>query len=206
MVERAALVPRSKGAEDSSRLESARRLVCAPSEALPGRRIEVVPGSLWYGIFGSQPVTVIFLRDEHTIGYDVALVTTDVSATPKAIIEGYAARWSSEVAIEDAKGNIGVGQARNRTPLAVERTAPFGFVVGTIAVPWYVTAGHHPDDVQQVRERSPWYCDKVQPSALDMPAKLRRVVIAAQFPRVHPLAVTSAEFDLLRLAWEDAAT
>lgn len=45
--------------------------------------------------------------------------------------------------------------SRNR-PVAVERTVPFGFVAGTIAVLWYVNAGHHPDDVQQVREGSPW--------------------------------------------------
>ena len=274
-----------KGSEDSSRLEAARRLVCALSDALPGRRIDVVADSayagkalrglpeqvtwttrlrsnaalyqlppertgrrgrprtkgdrldplaalaqkasfieatvhrygkeanvriatvscLWYRVFGTQPVTVVFVRDKHSTGYDVALVTTDISATPTTIIERYAARWSIEVAIEDAKVTIGVGQARNRTPLAVERAVPFGFVVGTIAVVWYVTAGHHPDDVQQVRERSPWYHDKVQPSVLDMFAKLRRVIIAAQYPRTQPTAVTSAEITLLRLAWEDVA-
>jgi hypothetical protein len=55
-------------------------------------------------------------------GYDLALVTTDTAAQ---MIERYAARWSIEVAIEDARQLFGAGQARNRTARAVERTIPF---------------------------------------------------------------------------------
>jgi hypothetical protein len=160
---------------------------------------------LWYGVFGSQPVQVILVRDKAKTGYDIALVTTDLSATPAQIIERYAARWSIEVAIEDAKQTIGVGQARNRAPRAVERTVPFGLIVGSLAICWYTTAGHHPDDVQAARELAPWYRDKTQPSVLDMLAKLRRVIIASQFRRTDPLPATAAEINLLRLAWEDAA-
>ena len=121
------------------------------------------------------------------------------------IIERYAARWSIEVAIEDAKQTIGVGQARNRLRLAVERTVPFGLIVGSLAVCWYATAGHHPDDVHHARELAPWYRDKTQPSVLDMLTKLRRVIIAAQFRTADPQPPTPEEINLLRLAWADAA-
>jgi len=160
---------------------------------------------LWYGVFGTQQVQVILVRDKAKTGYDVALVSTDLAATAAQIIERYAARWSIEVAIEDAKQTVGVGQARNRVQRAVERTVPFGLIVGSLAVCWYATAGHHPDDVQAARELAPWYRDKAQPSVLDMIAKLRRVIIAAQFRQTNPFPATPTEINLLRLAWEDAA-
>lgn len=82
---------------------------------------------LWYSVFGSRPVQVVLIRDTgRAHGFDLALVSTDLAASPAAIIERYAARWSIEVAIEDAKQLFGVGQARNRTAEAVRRTVPFG--------------------------------------------------------------------------------
>jgi len=61
---------------------------------------------LWYSVFGTRPVTVVLIRDKSRTGYDLALVTTDAAATAAAVIERYAARWSAEVAIEDAKQAI----------------------------------------------------------------------------------------------------
>jgi len=160
---------------------------------------------LWYGVFGRQEVQVVLVRDKAQTGYDVALISTDLHATAAQIIERYAARWSIEVAIEDAKQTIGVGQARNRLRPAVERTVPFGLLVGSLAVCWYATAGHHPGDVQSARDLAPWYRQKAQPSILDMLAKLRRVIIAAQFRQTDPLPATPTEINVLRLAWADAA-
>ncbi len=65
---------------------------------------------------------------------------------------------------EDAKQIIGVGQARNRVQRAVETIVPFGLLVGTLAVCWYATAGHHPDDLQAARRLAPRYRDKAQSS------------------------------------------
>jgi hypothetical protein len=173
-----------------------------------GTRVSVrtaVIRCLWYGVFGRQEVQVVLVRDKAESGYDVALISTDLVATPAQIVERYAARWSIEVAIEDAKQTVGVGQARNRLRPAVERTVPFGLVVGSLTVCWYATAGHHPDDVEAARELAPWYRQKAQPSILDMLAKLRRVIIAAQFRQTDPLPATPTEINVLRLAWADAA-
>jgi hypothetical protein len=160
---------------------------------------------LWYGVFASQAVQVVFVRDKSTTGCDVALVTTDLAASAAQVIERYASRWSIEVAIEDAKQTGGVGQARNRVRLAVERTVPFALIVNTLAVVWYATAGYHPNDVDERRELAPWYRDKTQPSVLDMFTKLRRVVIASYLRTEDPQAPTSQEITILRLAWEDVA-
>ena len=160
---------------------------------------------LWYGVFGPQQVRVVFVRDRSKSGYDIALVTTDLNATAAQVVERYAARWSIEVAIEDAKQLGGVGQARNRLERAVERTVPFGLVVNTLAICWYATAGHDGHDVEAVRALAPWYRQKAQPSVLDMLAKLRRVIIAAQFRRPDPAPVTPQEICVIRLAWEDVS-
>ena len=201
--------PREKGAQlPALALLSAKATYTSVKIARYGAESNVdiaVVRCLWYRVFAKTPVNVVFVRDSATKGYDVALVTTDLDATSGEIVERYAARWSIEVAIEDAKGTIGVGEAQNRVRLAVERTVPFCFTVGTLAVLWYATVGHHPDDVNEVRARSPWYRAKAQPSVLDMFAKLRRVVIAAQFRREGAQDVTPAEINLIRLAWEGAA-
>ncbi len=158
---------------------------------------------LWYGVFGTQPVQVVLVRDgaTTTTGYGIALVSTDLTATAAQIIERYAARWSIEVAIEDAKQISGVGQARNRLRTSVERTVPFGLAVSSLAICWYATAGYHPDDVTAARDLAPWYRDKDQPSVLDMLTKLRRVIITTQFRGTRPQPATPYEINTLRLAW-----
>ncbi|MHB8288072.1 MAG: transposase [Acidimicrobiales bacterium] len=160
---------------------------------------------LWYGVFGPQAVQVVLVRDKSKTAYDVALVTTDLAADAAQIIERYGSRWSIEVCIEDAKQTGGVGEARNRVRLAVERTVPFALIVNTLAIIWYATVGYHPDDIDQRRELAPWYRENTQPSVLDMFTKLRRVIIASYSRSVDPQPPTDQEITILRLAWEDVA-
>jgi hypothetical protein len=109
---------------------------------------------LWPSVFGTRHVTVVLIRDRSAVGYDLALVTTDTTAAAQ-VIERYAARWSIEVAIEDARQVFGAGQARNRTARAVERTIPFRLACQAIATCWYATADHDPADVADHRARTP---------------------------------------------------
>jgi hypothetical protein len=159
---------------------------------------------LWHGVFGARPVQVVLIRDRAQAGYDLALATTDLAASAAAVIERYAARWTIEVAIEDAKQIFGAGQARNRLAAAVHRTLPFTLACQSLAVLWYATAGHHPGDVAEHRARAPWYRTKAEPSTADMIAKLRRVLIAAKYRPVHPCEPTPAEIHAVWLAWEGA--
>jgi hypothetical protein len=139
---------------------------------------------LWGPLGPDTPLRVILVRDtSKPSGYQLALITTDPDASPAQIVERYADRWPIEVAFEEAKELFGVGHARNRTPKAVERTVPFQFLSMTLAIIWYAAAGHHPDVVDEHRARAPWYRTKATPSSADMLAKLRRVIIAAQY---HP--------------------
>ncbi|MGH3273089.1 MAG: transposase, partial [Streptosporangiaceae bacterium] len=154
---------------------------------------------LWYSGFGSQPVTVVIVRDRPGSGFGIALVTTDRAATAEQLIERYASRWSIEIAIEDAKQVFGAGQARNRTAAAVERTLPFEIACQAVAVTWYATAGHDPADLHERRALASWYASKAEPATADMAAKLRRVIIAARFRASRSDQPTPQEIALLRL-------
>jgi hypothetical protein len=62
---------------------------------------------LWYGVFGPRPVQIVLVREHAKTGHNLALASTDLTASPAAVIERYAWRWSVEVAVEDAKQVFG---------------------------------------------------------------------------------------------------
>ncbi|MDQ2876410.1 MAG: hypothetical protein M3Y33_17070 [Actinomycetota bacterium] len=67
---------------------------------------------LWYSVTGTRPVTVILIRDKSRTGFDLAFVTTEKNLGIARMIERYAARRATEVAIEDAKQLFGTGQGK----------------------------------------------------------------------------------------------
>jgi hypothetical protein len=161
---------------------------------------------LWYGAFGKRGGRLVLVG--HSAGAttrELALFTTDLTSTVEQIIARYAGRWSVEVAIETAKGPLGVGQARNYLEQAVQRTVPFGMLTMSLVVIWYALHGHHPDDVTDRRARQPWYTTKTEPSFEDMLAKLRRTIIAARFLPQRPGKTTPEQINAVHLAWASAA-
>jgi hypothetical protein len=155
---------------------------------------------LWYGSFRSQTVRVILVRDDKPRtrdrddrGYGLPLVTTDLHSSAEDLVARYASRWGIEQAFADARQIIGVGEARNRTCRAVERTVPFGLVCFSVVTVWYALHGHCVDDVAGRRARARWYTTKTEPSYDDMTIKLRRVIIAARFRGPRPEQATPQE-------------
>ncbi|WP_331462037.1 hypothetical protein [Streptomyces sp. KMM 9044] len=137
---------------------------------------------------------VVLLREDVTdTGYDLALVSTDLTAPAGHLVARYASRWSIEVTFGEARSLLGVGQVRNRTPRAIERTVPFGLYCYTITVIWYTLHGHHPQDAAEHRTRAPWYLTKTHPAFSDMTAKLRRTTIAARFMPIDAGQPTDTE-------------
>ncbi|MEU4163473.1 hypothetical protein AB0E94_44145, partial [Actinoplanes sp. NPDC026670] len=163
---------------------------------------------LWYGVYRSRAVRAILLREPGRptrSGYHLALITTDLHTPAADLINRYATRWSIEVTFEDAKQNTGVGQARNRTRQAVERTVPFGFYTQTIVTIWYTLHGHTSHTVTNRRTSAPWYTTKTEPSYQDMIIKLRRTLIAARILGTSPAQPTDEELHTLRLTWAQEA-
>jgi DDE superfamily endonuclease len=167
---------------------------------------------LWYGTWRTDTVRVILVKDTGRTtktstagGYDIALITTDLTATAEEIIARYAARWAIEVTFFDVKNILGVGEARNRVPKAVERTVPFGLFCYSILIVWYALQGHDGADVGDRRTRAPWYRSKTEPSTLDMLVKLRRQIIATRFLPTSPRPATTQEILEIQVAWAQAA-
>ncbi len=163
---------------------------------------------LWYGTYRSRAVRVVLVREPGSTakaGHDLALVTTDLDSPAAEIVARYAARWSIEVAFEDARQHTGVGEARNRSTAAVERTVPFGLITQSIVVVWYAHHGHSPEVAADRRAAAPWYRTKTQPAYHDMIIKLRRTLIAARFLRGKPRTPTPEETLTVQLAWAEAA-
>jgi len=160
---------------------------------------------LWHGALGYTPVQVVLVRDTRKpAGYQLALVSTDLDATPAELIERYGERWPIEVSFEEGKQLAGVGHARNRARRAVERTVPFQFLCMTLTILWYALDGHHPADVDAHRARAPWYQTKTNPSFADMLAKLRRTIIAQQFSPGRLSPPHQQKITAIQQAWEAA--
>jgi len=161
---------------------------------------------LWYDVWGQRPVRVVLVKPtSRSDGYDIALITMNMQASAAEIIERYDERWAIEVSYEDAKQITGVGQARNRVQKAVERTVPFGFLCQTIAITWYALHGRADHDVNDRRQRAPWYLQKRFPSYQDMLSSLRRAVIAAQYLPVTPRRPTPQQISRPAPALKTAA-
>jgi hypothetical protein len=144
---------------------------------------------VWYGSFANTPGRLVLVRDlasRKRTSYDLALFTTDLTSSVTAVAERYAVRWSIEPANATSKQQLGVGQARNRLPQAVERTVPFGMLVQSLVIVWYTVSGYHPEDVDLRRQAEPWYDLKTEPSFEDMLTKLRKAIIAARFSGTRP--------------------
>lgn len=77
---------------------------------------------LWYGPLHTRPVTVMLIRNpDDADGFNVAIASTDTTATMAELTARYDSRWTIETAHQQAKAH-GVGQARNRVQHAVKRT------------------------------------------------------------------------------------
>jgi hypothetical protein len=158
----------------------------------------------WYGPWKDLPCRLILLRDTSKY-YDLALITTDLTTPVEDIISRYAARWSIEVVFSQMRQILGVGQARNRTARAVERTVPFGLTAYTLVILWYARHGNPTGDVAAHRALSPWYTTKTEVSFQDMTDTLRRVIIAARFTPPSPRQATNEEILAVTTAWAQAA-
>ena len=118
----------------------------------------------------------------------------------------FASRWGIEQAFADARQIIGVGQARNRTRRAVERTVPFGLICFTSSPSGTRCTDTPPTTWSITGPRARWYTTKTEPSYDDMAVKLRRVIIAARFRGPCPEQATPQETRAVLAAWAAAGT
>ncbi|MFT5527799.1 MAG: hypothetical protein ACI9HK_005784, partial [Pirellulaceae bacterium] len=113
-----------------------------------------------------------FVLSQDTVGGRPTRIfySTDVSLSAKKILSIFSLRWSIEVTHYDCKQHLGLEDAANRVPKAVERTAPISMFLYSLTIVWFATEGHA--DLQFPKR--PWYTRKSEPSFADMLTTLRR--------------------------------
>jgi hypothetical protein len=128
--------------------------------------------ALWYGALRAQPVRIVVVRDPSGRRRDEAFFCTDLTVDHAFILEGYARRWTIEVAFHDQKQFLGFEDPQNQTPEAVARTAPMAGISYDLVLLWYAAR------VQQGLATGwlvrPWYRSKTTPSFLDMLTAVRQ--------------------------------
>ena len=158
----------------------------ARADGTPRRLEAVTLDCLWYKGLGQRTVRVVAAREvkspERVL---LSVLSTDLQLPAAEILSRYLDRWAIEVAFQQAKGELGVGQARNRVARAVERTVPFGFLCQTLTLLWYALYGDPDTDVARRRRHAPWYRQKRLPAFADMLVALRRELIQAEFRAQH---------------------
>ena len=99
----------------------------------------------------------------------------------RLVIQYYCARWMIEVAFYDAKQFLGLQDPQNRTPQAVQRTAPLALYLHTLVILWFAEHGRF--DVEAYRRAHPWYRAKRTPSFADMLACLKMASLRESISR-----------------------
>ena len=157
--------------------------------------------ALWYAALRAQPVQIVLVRDPTHKRRDEAFFCTDLATDARFILEAYARRWCLEVPFHDAKQFLGFAEPQCQTPRAVQRTAPFAFVVYHLVLLWF--AEHAAAASSPAWPVRPWYRHKTTPSFSDMLTALRGVLGPQRFfepacsaPRLANSSTTPSEGDL----------
>jgi hypothetical protein len=113
-----------------------------------------------------------FVLSQDTVGGRPTRIfySTDVNLKPREILSMFSYRWSIEVTHFDCKQHLGLEDPANRTPKAVQRTAPMAMFLYSLTIVWHAADGHAQ---WQIPDR-PWYWWKSEPSFADMLTTLRR--------------------------------
>jgi hypothetical protein len=137
--------------------------------------------ALYYKAGKDRLLTILLARDIQGGRPDQMFYCTRTDWDARAILSHYASRWSVEVMHYNAKQMMGLEDPSNRTPLAVERTAPVGLVLYGLTLVWFHRDGHRSVSFPD----RPWYPGKEEPSYADILTTLRRESWRGQFEGVQ---------------------
>jgi hypothetical protein len=100
------------------------------------RRVEVVTGSGWWYKSGRPLVAVrwVFVRDRTGTHRDEYFFTTDVTMSPRTVIETYTGRWNIETTFQEMRAYLGLETTRGRVRNTVLRAEPCLLALYTLVV------------------------------------------------------------------------
>jgi hypothetical protein len=136
--------------------------------------------ALYYKAGKDRLLRIVLVRDLEGGRPDQMFYCTRLDWDARTILSHYAARWSVEVMHQNAKQMMGLEDPANRTPRAVERTAPVGLALYGLTLIWFDRDGHRSVSFPD----RPWYPGKEEPSYADILGSLRRESWRGQFAGV----------------------
>jgi hypothetical protein len=139
-------------------------------------KVKTIRG-LYYRAGKDRLLTILLARDTRGGRPDQMFYCTRTDWDAREVLSHYASRWSVEVMHFNAKQMMGLEDPSNRTPLAVERTAPVGLVLYGLTLVWFHRDGHRSVSFPD----RPWYPGKEEPSYADILTALRRESWRGQF-------------------------
>jgi hypothetical protein len=169
---------RKKGARLSNPLQMAqdsRRSWIKTTACLYGRDVKVwyqAIDALWYSSAGPRLLRIVVVHDPGGRRRDDCFFSTDLTLTPKQILETFALRWPLEVCFRDVKQFLGFEDPQNRVSQATQRTAPLVFFIYDLVLLWHATSGHL--FAPQSAIGRPWYKRKTSVSFEDILRNLRQ--------------------------------
>lgn len=112
----------------------------------------------WYHVCGERLLRVLVVRTTTGDRPYRVFFCTDPQVDVRALLEGYATRWSIEVFFRDAKQWLGFADSPARTEGAVRRMVPFIGLLYSVLVLWFAESAYGtPLAAPPVR---PWYRHK----------------------------------------------
>ena len=128
----------------------------------------------WYQACGVRLLRIVIVRvDTGRIGLRV-FFCTDAAISIRALLEGYAGRWTIEVCFRNLKQLFGFADPSSRTKAAVERTAPFVGIMYSLLIVWFFQHAHA--STSALPPERPWYLHKKGISFADILRCAQRVL------------------------------
>lgn len=142
-----------------------------------GREVPVEVASFLGMAYRSLPgrlLRYVIVRDPQGVYRTDYFLATDTGLTEEQVLKSYSHRWPLERAFQDSKQKLGIQDPQVQRPKAVRRAAPFGMLIYSLVVLWYLIEGRKL--VASLSPRTdPWYPGNPRPSFTDMIAGLRRL-------------------------------
>jgi len=135
-------------------------------------RVEITTGTcVWYHSgLPVVPIRSLLVRDPSGRLKPKAFLSTDLAATPLAILSWFVRRWQVEVTFEEVRRHLGVETQRQWSDLAIARTTPC--LLGLFSLVTLLAHALYQGHGVPVRQAS-WY-SKTLPSFSDALAAVRR--------------------------------
>jgi len=143
-----------------------------------GRSVTVHAASFEGMAYRSLPgrlLRYVIVKDPDGIYKTSYILCTDTALTEAEVIATYSRRWPLERTFQDCKQKLCVENPQTQLPTAVRRSVPFGMLLYSLVVFWYVTVGHREAAQFAPRLADPWYARDGRPSFSEMLAALRRI-------------------------------